>query len=56
MVSNHNRDLLNYSKLNMLGYSVLVIWECEIKYRDKVINKITEFLNRESSKHPYVNS
>ena len=55
LVANHNRDLLNYSKLNSLGYSVLIIWECEIKNRNRVINKILKFLNEEGPKRSYVN-
>lgn len=39
--NNKERDRNNLSKLNALGYRVLVLWECE------VINKKTSEINKQ---------
>ena len=44
---NKERDKRNRRKLNNLGWKVLVIWECQARSPEKVINKITNFLNDE---------
>ena len=41
---NKERDKQNRRKLNNLGWKVLVIWECQTKNPEKVINKISNFL------------
>lgn len=43
---NKARDKKNYSELNDLGWSYLVIWGCEIKAKNEenLINKLNEFL------------
>jgi DNA mismatch endonuclease (patch repair protein) len=41
---NKKRDLNNQKQLLASGWSVLVIWECEIKDRERLSNRIREFL------------
>lgn len=38
------RDSSNLEKLAYLGWQVLVIWECEIKRQDLLLDKLTTFL------------
>jgi DNA mismatch endonuclease (patch repair protein) len=39
------RDKRNIKQLKKLGWKVLVIWECQTRKPEKVINKITNFLD-----------
>ena len=41
---NRNRDLVNQKKLQDLGWGVLVIWECELRDRPALLNRIRTFL------------
>lgn len=41
---NKTRDKNNMIKLQKMGWSTLIIWECETKNKDCVINKINSFL------------
>jgi DNA mismatch endonuclease (patch repair protein) len=41
---NVKRDKRNLKKLRNAGWKVLVIWECQIKKHEKLINKISKFL------------
>lgn len=43
---NHLRDLENQKKLVYLGWSFLVIWECELKNLMNVETKIIDFLDK----------
>lgn len=43
---NVTRDRRNLKKLRNLGWKVLVIWECQIKKPEKLINKISNFLKK----------
>jgi DNA mismatch endonuclease (patch repair protein) len=38
------RDKHNYRALKKLGWKVLVIWECQTKRPEKIIDKMTSFL------------
>lgn len=42
--SNVARDKKNLKALKNLGWKVLVIWECQIKKPEKLLNKISKFL------------
>lgn len=42
---NVERDHDLIRKLQRLGWRVLVIWECEIRDRDKLVRKLTRFLD-----------
>jgi DNA mismatch endonuclease (patch repair protein) len=42
---NIERDAKSQSELQSLGWSVLIIWECEIKNLDKIACKINEYLS-----------
>lgn len=35
----------NYEQLNNQGWRVLVVWECELKQLDDVVNRILTTLN-----------
>ncbi len=41
---NVRRDKANLEKLAALGWSVLVIWECETRNREQLILRLQEFL------------
>jgi len=41
---NAKRDQINIKKLKSLGWESLVIWECQIKHTDQIIEKIRQFL------------
>lgn len=41
---NRERDTENVSRLESLGWQVLVIWECELKDRDAVADRLRAFL------------
>lgn len=43
---NTERDRANLRKLRKLGYEVLVIWECEVKTRERLAAKVRRFLER----------
>ena len=34
LTGNKNRDVLNYQKLQELGWKVIVVWECELKSKN----------------------
>jgi len=40
------RDKYNYKALKKLGWKILVIWECQIRKPEKLIDKISDFLTR----------
>lgn len=40
------RDKKNKRELKKLGWKVLVIWECQTKKPDKLINKLSKFLKQ----------
>jgi DNA mismatch endonuclease, patch repair protein len=42
--ANRQRDKRNQNRLRRLGWGTLVVWECEIRNTEKVIAKITRFL------------
>lgn len=41
------RDEKNYKELSILGWDVLVVWECELKHRkeNKIQERVVEFLS-----------
>ncbi len=43
---NQRRDVENLKRLKALGFSVLVVWECEAKDRKRLTAKVRRFLNR----------
>lgn len=43
--SNIKRDIETQSALNATGWSVLVIWECELKNLSLINNRIRDFLD-----------
>lgn len=44
--TNRKRDKRHVEGLSKEGWSVLTIWECEIKDQDALTRKIVEFLNK----------
>jgi DNA mismatch endonuclease (patch repair protein) len=42
---NVTRDKRNIRKLRKDGWKVLVIWECQTRNSEKLINKLSKFLN-----------
>jgi DNA mismatch endonuclease (patch repair protein) len=43
--ANKERDLLHQQQLRDLGWRVLVVWECEMVYIERVTTIVREFLN-----------
>jgi DNA mismatch endonuclease (patch repair protein) len=41
---NVERDKRNLKKLRLAGWKVLVVWECQTKSPEKIINRISKFL------------
>lgn len=42
---NKSRDQINAAKLASLGWSVLTVWECELRNIDALTARLNEFLN-----------
>lgn len=42
---NQQRDSENMAALRMRGWDVLVVWECEIKMKERLSNKLKGFLS-----------
>lgn len=47
---NRARDRRRIRELRRLGYSVLVIWQCELDYEDKVTRRILRFVEHASKR------
>lgn len=41
---NQERDYANQKALSNLGWKILVVWECELKYQEQLSAKLREFL------------
>lgn len=41
---NKKRDLRNLSAIRSLGWKPLIVWQCELKKRERVVRKIDRFL------------
>jgi len=48
-LDNRQRDKKNIDRLEKMGYSVLVVWECELKNTRKLEKKIHDFLAQYNS-------
>jgi DNA mismatch endonuclease (patch repair protein) len=46
LLRNKERDSQNKRALNKAGWRVLVIWECELRSREKLERRITTFLEK----------
>ena len=46
---NRNRDRRKLKELSKLGYSVLIIWQCDLKNEQKLTRKLLRFKERSSS-------
>jgi DNA mismatch endonuclease (patch repair protein) len=44
LTANHLRDLRNEATLHATGWSTLVVWECELRDKEQLENKIRQFL------------
>lgn len=42
---NRTRDKRNSRALSRKGWKVLTIWECQVKRRERLLSRITRFLN-----------
>lgn len=43
--TNRNRDVRTLDALRMLGWKTMVVWECELKNRERLTKAITRFLS-----------
>ena len=43
--ANRQRDLRDQEALSRLGWDILVLWECELKDRDRLLATLVEFLD-----------
>jgi DNA mismatch endonuclease (patch repair protein) len=46
LIANRRRDLRNVKKLRSLGYSVLVIWECQVMRQSTLHGIVSRFIQR----------
>jgi DNA mismatch endonuclease, patch repair protein len=44
LTANAKRDVQNHTALVNAGWKVMVVWECELAYREQVGNKVRQFL------------
>lgn len=44
LAGNKARDARNLANLTAAGWNVLVVWECEIKDREKLLHRLSSFL------------
>lgn len=44
---NRRRDLTNLARLSELGWDVLVVWECQVGYRERMKNVLRTFLEED---------
>lgn len=44
---NRTRDVEQQERLTALGWQNLVVWECELRQTEQVVNKVRAFLERE---------
>jgi DNA mismatch endonuclease (patch repair protein) len=51
LLANKQRDKRNIRKLQRAGWSVMVVWECQILETDLLFKKITKFLTKNKSRH-----
>lgn len=42
---NRDRDESNIQQLRAMGWATLVVWECEIKYKDALAHKLQVYLD-----------
>jgi len=48
---NQTRDIEVLTALEAVGWKVLVVWECELRDKNTLTNKLTEFINNVPSTH-----
>lgn len=48
---NKKRDRRNYRQLRKMGYQVLVVWECQLGNKEKLVNLIYKFLRSTAEEH-----
>lgn len=48
--ANRDRDSRHQSKLDELGWDFLVVWECELRHREQLQNKLLAFLAGDGTK------
>lgn len=41
---NRDRDLRHQSELEAMGWKYLIVWECELRHREQLENKLIAFL------------
>lgn len=46
--ANRARDIRNQRALRELGWRCLVVWECELKHKERLENKLIAFLSEET--------
>ena len=45
LAANRARDVANLAKLRRLGWSVMVVWECELKNHSRAVSRMVKFLD-----------
>ena len=45
--ANKKRDASNRKKLKLLGYEILVVWECEVRDSPALTDRVIDFLEEE---------
>jgi DNA mismatch endonuclease, patch repair protein len=50
--ANVKRDRRNQQQLKEMGWQFKIVWECELKHSEKVVGKITRFLDAKVKTRP----
>lgn len=48
LARNRERDAVNEATLEVLGWSVMIVWECETKDREALSRRLRKFLERQA--------
>ena len=54
LTANRQRDLRNEAALMTAGWRVLIVWECELKDKEQLENKLREFLGEACARSNYL--
>jgi len=55
LTRNVERDARNLAALRDAGWSVLVLWECEVKDEAAIVSRLRAFLDDAGRHHPHLN-
>lgn len=50
LLGNEQRDKQNYRKLKALGWSYLVLWQCELRKEERLLSKLKRYLEEKEAR------